>query len=235
MVAALLAMSPETHSVLFDWPYLGLGVAALVVAWVLIQTGGEKAQPRWRTPLFLLPLVWPMYIAHQFEEHGVDFRGRRYAFLGALCQALGYDQLQQCPADPAFVFAVNVGACWIAFALALVFRRTRPLIAACAWGIPLVNVFAHVGAAIRERSYNPGLVTAIGLFIPLTGWVLVALVRARVLTTSGVLRVVATGVVTHVVLIASVLLRARGGLTEASFLILNVANGLWPLVFGATY
>jgi hypothetical protein len=174
-----------------------------------------------------------MYIAHQFEEHSVDFRGRHFAFLGALCHALGYDLLERCPADAAFVFAVNVGGCWIAFALALLFRRTRPLIAACAWGIPLVNVFAHIAGAILERSYNPGLVTAIGLFIPLSGWVLLTLVRAGVLAASDLLRVVATGVATHAVLIASVLLRAHGSLAEAPFLWVNVANGLWPLVFGA--
>src|SRR5215470_14326988 len=91
-------------------------------------------------PAWVLGWVWPMYLLHMFEEHGIDLLGRRYAFLASLCELIGFPAVSDCPATPAFVFAVNVIACQLAFGLAFFLRRTRPLVAACAWGIPLVNL-----------------------------------------------------------------------------------------------
>src|SRR5262249_3482637 len=156
-----------------DWPYLGLGAAVALIAWLATERRAEGAGPRWRDPASVLPLLWPMYLVHQFEEHGIDLLGRHYAFLGDLCTTLGHaGALAACPADEAFIFAVNVGGCVIVFVMAIVFRRRNPLIAACAWGVPLVNAVAHVGASVRTGAYNPGLLTSLLLFFPLCGWML---------------------------------------------------------------
>ena len=44
--------------------------------------------------------------------------------------------------------------------------------------------------------------------------------------------VAASGVALHVVLMGSVLLRARGVLPHAALLFVNAVNGLWPFAFG---
>jgi hypothetical protein len=174
-----------------------------------------------------------MYLLHQFEEHGVDLLGRRFAFLADLCATLGHVELSSCPADPEFLCAVNAVGCQIAFAMSLVFRRRSPLVAACAWGVPLVNGVIHVGTAVAHGAYNPGALTSLILFLPLCAWMLRTVVWAGVVSPSQVLRVVATGVVVHVVLLASLQLHERGWISHGAMLAINMANGLWPLAFGA--
>ena len=149
-------------AILFDWPYTGLAVTPIMLAAFALARRAPDARSRFRDPALVLPLLWPIYLIHQFEEHGVDLLGRRYAFLGELCAVLGSaNDPGGCPADPAFIFAVNAVGCQIAFALALAFRKRRPLVAACAWGIPLVNAVTHVASAIAHGAYNPGLLTSL--------------------------------------------------------------------------
>jgi hypothetical protein len=176
----------------------------------------------------LLQLVWPMYLLHQFEEHGIDFRGRHFAFLGDLCAQLGH-AVDNCPADAPFVFAVNVVGCQIAFATAWFTARRAPLVAACVWGIPLVNIFAHVVAAIRDRSYNAGLVSSLVLFAPLSFVTL----RANLSRPTQLVAVVVSGLTVHAILIASVFLHQFGHLGEPAFLAVNCINGLVPLAIAA--
>ena len=73
---------------LFDWPWAGLILAAVLAAVLLRDLRG--AGPRvWEDPRWVLGWLWPVYLLHQFEEHGIDVLGRRYAFLAALCGMLG--------------------------------------------------------------------------------------------------------------------------------------------------
>jgi hypothetical protein len=174
-----------------------------------------------------------MYLLHQFEEHGIDLHGNHYAFLGGLCSVLGFPTGKDCPADPGFIFAVNVLGCWLAFALPFVYAVRRPLIAACAWGIPLVNALTHIGSAVAHRAYNPGVLTSVTLFIPLSLWMLRTLLVAGVLKRADIFRIIAAGAVTHAVLLGSLLLRMRA-LPYSLFLAINALNGLWPLWIGRT-
>lgn len=220
-------------AVLFDWPYVGLAVTPMMVAVFALQRRAPDAVSRFRDPASVLPLLWPMYLVHQFEEHGVDLLGRRYAFLGDLCRVLGsIGPSGDCPADPAFIFAVNGVGCQIAFLLCLLFRRKRPLIAACAWGIPLVNAVTHIGSAVAHGAYNPGVLTSVILFAPMGAWMLHTVLKAGVVERREIPRIFATGVAVHAVLLGSLLLHARGWLSEAGLLLVNGANGLWPLVLG---
>lgn len=219
-------------TILIGWPYVGLALAPLLLAWLLLERR-PGAPPRWQDPAWVLPLLWPMYLVHQFEEHGVDLFGRRYAFLGDLCTTLGHvGASPDCPADPAFIFAVNAVGCQMAFAMSLLFRRRRPLVAACAWGIPLVNAVSHVGSAVVHRAYNPGVLTSLILFVPLTAWMLRTVIRSGAVDRINVPRIVATGVATHAVLLASLMLRERGWIPHGALLAINAVNGLWPLAFG---
>lgn len=221
-------------AVLHDWPYVGLILCGLLVAWLAVEKRAPGAPPRWQDPAWVLPLLWPMYLLHQFEEHGVDLLGRHYAFLGELCTSLGYAQGPACPADPAFIFAVNAVGCQLAFAMSWVFRRRDPLVAACAWGIPLVNSVTHVGSAVLHGAYNPGVLTSLILFAPLCAWMLRTVVRSGAVPRHHVLRILATGVLAHGVLLGSLLLHARGALSHGVLLVINGVSGLLPLALGAT-
>jgi len=70
------------------------------------------------------------------------------------------------------------------------------------------------------------------LFFPACAWMLRTVVRSGVVAGADVWRIVATGVLTHAVLIGSLFLR-EGGLISAELLFfLNAANGGWALLLG---
>lgn len=221
-------------TILIRWPYAGLGLAVLLLGWLLLEKRRLDAPPRWRDPAWVLPLLWPMYLLHQFEEHGVDLRGQHYAFLEGLCTTLGYRSAPKCPADPAFIFAVNGVACQIAFALSWIFRRKNPLVAACAWGIPMVNAVVHIGSGITRGEYNPGVLTSVILFVPLCALMLRTVLRAGVIERRHVPLIIASGVLVHAVLLVSLFLRARGLISHGALLLVNSVDGFIPLAFFST-
>jgi hypothetical protein len=210
--------------ILLGWPWLTLPVAAAL----LVALWRSSGPARWADPGFVLGLLWPMYLVHQFEEHGVDVLGRRFAFLGDLCHTLGHDALTTCPADAAFVFAVNMLACQCVFASTFRLRRRDALTAAFGWSVPLVNAVAHIGGAVRAGGYNPGLLTSVLLFVPLGAHMLRVSLRAAVLRPREVPLVFGAGVVLHAVLMGSLAARAAGALPYAGLLALNALNGAVP-------
>lgn len=106
--------------------------------------------------------------------------------------------------------------------------------AACAWGVAIVNGMAHVAPALVKHTYNPGVVTSLCLFAPLSALMLRSVLRSGAIRRIDVLRLLASGVLLHGVLMGSLLLHARGLLPHAALLFVNAANGLWPLVCGWT-
>lgn len=109
--------------------------------------------------LFLIFLHTPGYMIHQVEEHAGD-RFRRFVndrvFGGR--DALGVVD----------VLVINLPLVWG--------LNLAALYAGVAWGAGwglvapyamLVNAAAHFGASARFRAYNPGVVTAALLFVPL--------------------------------------------------------------------
>lgn len=218
-------------TVLYDWPYAGLVLAAALFA-RLCSRPPTNGLSRWADPVFVLRLLWPMYLVHQFEEHGIDALGRHFAFVAGLCKTLGHDEVAGCPADPAFIFSVNVLACTVAFVMPVAWARRRPLLAAFGWSVPLVNAATHIGAAVLHRAYNPGLVTSIVLFVPLGVWMLRLLVRSRVLAVGQIPLIFLAGGLLHAILIGSLIAVERGAIDRAELLVINAVNGLVPLTIG---
>jgi hypothetical protein len=174
----------------------------------------------------------PIYMLHQFEEHGVDLLGRRYHFLIEMCGMLGHPSLAWCPAGRAFNFAVNVCGVWLTGLCAILWRRKNPMVGACAFGIPLVNGVVHLGPALSRGAYNSGLLTGVLVFLPLGVWVLRAFMRAGLLERRGVIWVIVSGIGVHAVLMGALLGAAGGLLPRPLMLAIQVANGCIPLLLG---
>lgn len=135
------------------WVYGGFLAGLLLLALTPILIGGHSPA------IIAIYLLLPAYMIHQFEEHDRDrFRQFFNATIGKGQEVL----------SPAAVFITNVPGVWgvIAIALALAIKVQ------IGWGLlavylVLVNAVVHIAHGILFRSYNPGLATAIAIFIPL--------------------------------------------------------------------
>jgi hypothetical protein len=120
---------------------------------------------RWDLAWLLIYAMLPVYMFHQVEEHTGDrFREfvNRKVFGGV--QAL----------TPLAVLWINLPGVWGVGLLSLYAAS----FVAPGWGLSivyltLVNAVVHIAAALGFREYNPGLWTAICLFVPVGALALV--------------------------------------------------------------
>ncbi|MFG1462007.1 HXXEE domain-containing protein [Xanthobacter sp. DSM 24535] len=212
------------------WPWIGLGAAGALLSLLAASDGlqADRRISRWFDLQWLLWLTVAAYLLHQFEEHGVSLFGAPYAFRGALCATLGYGDAVACPIPLAFITAVNVSAVWVAgFASALVARRW-PLVGLSFLSVPLVNAFVHIVPAVLERRYNPGLATAVVLFLPLCLWTLSVAVRRHGAGLRELALLVLAGVLVHAVLMGSLMAYLRGFLGVAPLVAIQILNAALP-------
>jgi len=198
------------------WPWIGLGFA--VVLGILLATNllrGDRAMPRWRDPRWLSFLAVVVYLVHNVEEYGISATGVAHAFPNSLCGFLGQPDYPGCGIPPVFYLAVNLPLVWVAGPLAAVLSRRFPLAGLTLWGVIGVNAIVHIVPAIARQEYDPGLLTAVVLFVPLTGMVAVAVMgpRGSYRKRAG-LALLAAGLLMHAVLAGSVLLFLQGAIPE---------------------
>ena len=111
------------------------------------------------------------YMTHQFEEHWIDLLGKQYAFYSDVNQLLlgvlnAPDQAMG-PLTPEAIFIINTALVWLIGSVAI-WRSPGHLFPTLAMaGITLVNGISHIGLGIAKQAYNPGLLTAIIIFLPL--------------------------------------------------------------------
>jgi hypothetical protein len=90
---------PQMDHLLVLWPFasLGLGMMSMLNLCLKTWSSPEGAsdvqsmrswQRRTRDPQWWMQLALPIYLLHQWEEHGFDLLGRRYSFQGYFCEKL---------------------------------------------------------------------------------------------------------------------------------------------------
>lgn len=144
-----------------NWVYGGFLAAILLL--LLAPLFIQSRPPVLATTFFCLPA----YMLHQYEEHDNDrFRTFVNHLLGGGREVL----------TSKAVFMINVPGVWGAIAVALwLSARIHPGLALIAIDLLLLNAVIHIVQGVVTRSYNPGLVSAIVLFLPVGGWCLYAL------------------------------------------------------------
>jgi hypothetical protein len=223
-------MMPFSHL----WPWAGLLLAALVLAGLFLgDLRGDRTVPRTRDMAWLAWVATAAYLLHQFEEHGVDAEGMPYAFRGLLCAAFGFAGATACPIPEAFITAVNLPVVWLAGPVAAVLGRRWPAIALSYFSVPAVNAFAHIGPAVADGAYNPGLLTAVLLFLPLSLWVFRLALRRPDLGWRVVAATLVGGVAVHAVLMLSLRAYLAGWLGEGALLAIQIVNPAIPLLLVA--
>ncbi len=147
-----------------NWVYGGFLAGILLFALAPMVLAG------WSAPLAATFLLLPAYMIHQYEEHDHD-RFRRF-FNEKFCG--GFDALTVFA-----VFIVNVPGVWGLIALSLYCAASFGLgWALFAVYLVLVNAVIHIAHSILFRCYNPGLATAVVLFVPMGAIALVLIDRA---------------------------------------------------------
>ena len=199
------------------WPWVGLGFAVSLVI-LLFATDvlrSDPALPRRRDLRWLAFLAVAVYLVHNVEEYGIAANGVLHAFPDSLCTALGQAPYPACGIPPVFFLVVNLPLVWVLGPIAALLSRRRPLAGLLLWGVIGVNALVHIVPAIVLRQYDPGLVTAIVLFLPLTVMTAIAAVgrRGPYRRRAAVLLIV-TGALLHAVLAGGVLLYLRGAIPE---------------------
>jgi len=209
------------------WPWIGLGAAG--VLFVLLTTNAlrsDRSVSRWRDLVWLTWAAVFAYLVHQFEEHGIDAQAKAYAFRGFMCGEIGFTDLNACPVPVAFITAVNVAAVWIAGPLSALLAARWPVIGLSFFAIPAVNLFAHIFPALTLQSYNPGLFTALALFLPLSLLAFAAAITRYHLGVRAVLATLFAGAVMHAVLMGSLMSFVNGRIDLDTLVLLQIANPL---------
>lgn len=135
-----------------NWVYGGFLAGLLLVLLMPALCVG------WSLALVAVFLQLPVYMLHQYEEHDDD-RFRRFfnRTIGGGREVL----------SPAAVFVINVPGVWGVIGVSFLLAKMASLgFGLMAVYLTLVNAVVHVIATIGSRAYNPGLVTAILLFLP---------------------------------------------------------------------
>jgi hypothetical protein len=134
-----------------NWVYGGALAGVLLLLLLPAIDGG------WPLVLILVYLQMPIYMLHQLEEHDDDrFHRVINEMIGHGCDVL--------PASA--IFVINIGV-WVlnlvSFALAAHVGIGWGLIGVYAM---VVNAIVHIADGVAKRAWNPGLVTAVVLFLP---------------------------------------------------------------------
>jgi hypothetical protein len=178
-----------------NWMYAGL-IAALFLLAMLPLFGGQ-----WSPALVAVFLLLPAYMIHQVEEHAGD-RFRRFINTNVAHAPNALTTLAVVVVNVPLVWGVDLGSIYLARFVAI------------GWGLiavytVLVNALVHVVAAVVTRAYNPGLVTAVVLFVPLGLWALVLVSAEPGVSVLQHAIGVGFAILVHAVLAAHVLRRAR--------------------------
>jgi|GraSoiStandDraft_49_1057285.scaffolds.fasta_scaffold168824_2 hypothetical protein len=214
------------------WPWISLGAAGLL--FLLLATNalrGDRGVSRWRDIVWLTWAAALACLLHQFEEHGVDVDGKAYAFRAFMCAEIGLPDPRACPVPLSFITALNIATVWVAGPLSALLAKRWPVIGLSFFAIPIASVFAHLVPAIVLQNYNPGLVTAIGLFLPLSLIAFSAAVTRYHLGVRAILATLFAGAMLHAFVRGSLLAFVNGQLGLDLLLLLLIVS---PLVSALT-
>lgn len=211
-----------------SFPWLGL-IGAISLLLLLFGSDflrSDKAISRWRDLTWLSWAGVTAYLIHNVEEYGIDVFGRTYAFPTSMCQLFGFQDAAHCPAPPAFFTAVNVPMFWFAAPIAALLSRRHPLVGLAIYGVMSVNIVAHViGGIVAGSIYNPGWLTAMLLFLPLTTWVVRTLFGRGGFRHGAWAFLIGWGIALHLILAGSLVPLMKGWIsTSALAIVMQVVN-----------
>jgi hypothetical protein len=143
----------ETHG---RWPWVAAGL--VIPAWASVAVRRDELV---EDGLWVAGLALPILVSHQSEEWVwpggfLPFCNRRL---------LGSDR-PDWPLTERDGFHVNVTVGWVSALAGVALWRRTPVVAAAVVWLEAGNALMHIAVAVRERRYNPGVVTVALLMTP---------------------------------------------------------------------
>ena len=191
-----------------NWMKIGI-YAVPFILFIFFSSRTEQTEEVFSDTKLISVLLLIAYIIHQFEEHWIDIFGNKYAFYEyfntLFLYVLGAQDSSIIILSREAIFLINTSLVWLIGIIAI-WRSPKHLFPVLAMnGIVLVNAISHIFPGILKQSYNPGLLTAIVIFLPLA----IAFYRKVLFTNPGAkLQVIARivwAILAHVILISGLL------------------------------
>jgi hypothetical protein len=135
-----------------------------------------------------------------------------------------------CPIPAPFYLAVNLPLFWVVAPIAAILSRRHPILGLSVYGVIFVNALTHLGAFVRS-GYNPGMLTALILFLPVSFWVARVCFGKHGLPYGVLAFIVADGVFLHVVLMVSTMLFLHGRIDRVVLTGIQILNAILFFVF----
>lgn len=193
----------ETALFYFVWPWIGLG-AAIVILILMFATDFlrvETDKSRWKDPFWLAWVGTVGYMLHNVEEYAIDLTGASNAFPNSIEQIIG--------TEPAgyFFLVVNFSLVWIAAPLTAYLSRKYKwrLFALAMPAFMLINSLTHNISFLAIGKYNPGLLTAGILFLPITLWTVYVCFGKGKMKYSGMWVLFAIALIYHIIMFGAMI------------------------------
>ena len=219
---------PVRDYLVMTWMTVGLGGAVFLSLMLLEDRAQLQLDPLARFHYILLTV----YLVHQFEEHGVDLLGRAYSLITYARNVIGdVGTASGFTLTPLAIYRTNTLFVWLPF-LAAVWGHRRfiwPGLAAA--GLVLTNGILHIGIALWREEDNPGVGSAIVLFLPVALLYFRFVRRHCGIGWQGIAGGVLFGVAEHALL----LLRIRFNVSPAMSPVMLGVTALAPLIANALY
>ena len=151
---------------------------------------------------FAIFLQLPLYMVHQYEEHGHG------AFKAYANEKILRGRATATDGD---IFVINIVGVWVADLIALYRARSRgPAAGLLAPYLSLTNSLVHLVPALKSRTYNPGAWTAGLLLLPVGLYGAIASAREGHTSTRDHIRALVGGILMHV-LAAAIIFKSKPG------------------------
>ena len=214
----------------FGWIGLAAALGLLALLFGTDRLRGDTSVSRWRDLTWLSWAAATAYLLHNAEEYAIDLHGRIHAFPAAMCASFGYGAYPDCPVPPLFFTAVNVPMFWFVGPVAALLSRQHSLIGLTLYSVIPTNAAVHIASALAAGSYNPGLLTAVLIFVPLAVWAGYAAFGKGGLSYKAMAFLAVLGVAAHAVLAGSVFALRSGAIGATTAAALQCVNAAMLLV-----
>eukprot|EP01067_Filipodium_phascolosomae_P000103 Filipodium_phascolosomae@DN1080_c0_g1_i1.p1 len=219
-------------SVLGHWGVWALPAGLLMWSMVTSETiGSSNLYDNLR---FLFWSMLPVWMIHNFEQHGFDFKSRHFQWAGWVnATAFGCSSGVGCPVTPETVWMIYGLNVYWNVVLCLLLMKHIPAATAVNLGILVVNAVTPVLAAAIDVNYNPGLVSAIFLLVPLCAWTLYELYNTGGATPLALGVYIGIGILYQGLLIAALSLYHKNHVNKEVLWCMILGLNCTPAIFGA--